>query len=252
MTDETTILPRQILCALGAWTDLDVLEATLPGGFSLDRAESRLEPDPRMEKAFAASADRVVPSMSDEDLSAIRDHAAVAYILCPRLTPSMARASAATTLALVKRLFEAGAVAIKSESGGIAHGRARWLELAQMSAADDPFDAALALYFAFVRRPLLAKPVYHSCGMHLLGEPDVEIEDRERVLEALDWIDTLAAYLLTEKPTDGVEDGHTFRRTEKDKRRVLRSHPCVRYERDDLFFNPYGYLRIEKVRRKGR
>ncbi len=82
--------------------------------------------------------------------------------------------------------------------------------------------------------------------MHLLGERDVEVPTREHILDALDWMDTLSVYLLTEQPPEGVEDGHTFRRSEKDTRRELRTHPCTRYAEDDFFYNPYGYLRIER------
>lgn len=243
------ILPRQVLCVLGAWRSLDEVDAIVASapGFTLDRDASTLAPDPRMERAFETSADRVTPSMSELDLAAIRDHQAVFYVLSPPLERSAARTSAAEGLALIARLFDAGASAVKCDSAGIAHGQARWRELATLAATGDADERAMALYFAFVRRPLLAEPVYHSCGMHLLGEPDVEIPTSEPILEAVDWIDTLAVYLLTEKPPEGVEAGHTFRRSEKDARRVLETHPCARYAEDHFFHNPYGYLRIIKA-----
>lgn len=248
MSGEPAILPRQVLCVLGSWASLDEVEAIVASapGFSLDRDESKLAHDGAMERAFEVAADRVTPSMTDADLAAIRDHAAVAYVLSPPLAQAIARDTAREALALIARLFDAGATAIKSESAGIAHGEERWQKLAELATSDDPIDAALALYLAFVRRPLIGDDVYYSCGMHLLGEPDVEVGTSEEILEALDRIDTLAIYLLAEKPPEGVTDGHTFRRTEKDPRRVLRERPCERYERSDFFHNPYGYLRIEK------
>ena len=249
-----SVIPRQVLCVLGSWASLEEVDAILAStpGFTLDRAESKLAHDASMERAFEVAADRVTPSMTDADEAAIRDHTAVAYVLSPPLEEGAARPLASAALALVTRLFEAGASAIKSESAGIAHGKERWQKLAELATSSDPVDAALALYLAFVRRPLISEDVYYSCGMHLLGEPDVEVGTREEILEALDRIDTLAIYLLAEKPPEGVQDGHTFRRTENDPRRVLRTHPCVRYEADDFFHNPYGYLRIEKPTPHGR
>ncbi len=246
-----TALPRQVLSVLGPWRSLDEVAKVIERapGFTLDREASALSNDARMEAAFEASADRVTPSMSDEDLRAIREHAAVAYVLSPPIEAAEAMDIARETLALIVRLFEAGAAAVKSESAGIAHGRERWLELAREAAGDDPEDSAVAIYLAFVRRPLLDEPVYYTCGMHLLGERDVEVPTREKVLDAVDLLDTLAIYLLTEKPPDGVEQGHTFRRSEKDPLRELRAHPCARYPEDDFFFNAHGYLRIERFHR---
>ena len=243
------IRPRHVVCLLGRWRSLDALEdlvARLTGdGLEVDRELSVLEADPRMKRSFELAADRRSPSITDDDRHAIEQHTAVAYVLSPPLPRGGERELSRRMLSVIAAALEdGGALAVKGESSGIAHGHERWLELARQSASSEPFVAELALERAWVRQPLVDREVYYSCGMHLLGEPDVEVPVSVEPHEAADWIATLALYLLTEKPEGGVGDGHTFRRNPSDARRVLRAHPCRRYPEDDFFFNPFGYLRI--------
>src|SRR4030095_5192172 len=98
-------------------------------------------------------------------------------------------------------------------------------------------------YAAFVRRPLSSGLVYYSCGMHLMGEADVEITaaDDDRGLE---WMDGLALSLLIDRGSARIRDGDTFGLQADSPRRVLRHRACTRYRDDDLFFNPWGYWRL--------
>ena len=43
--------------------------------------------------------------------------------------------------------------------------------------------------------------VYYSCGMHLLGKRDVEIEASLDVVDAVEWMDLLGLYLVGDQPT---------------------------------------------------
>lgn len=243
------VRPRHVVCLLGRFESFDALERVVHDvggpGFSLDREYSMLEPDDRMGRAFEVSADRTQPSVLEADWDAIAAHRAVAYVLSAPMERVTARATSARMLDVVAAAFEVGVTAVKGESSGIAHGRARWIELASKCHSSDPGEAALASLDAWVRRPIVSGSICYSCGMHLLGEPDVEIGRELDEHEILSWMDALAAYVLAEKPLGGVGDGHTFRRVENDPRRRLTAHPCTRYEDDDFFFNPYGYLRIE-------
>jgi len=110
-------------------------------------------------------------------------------------------------------------------------------------AATDRATQARPLYSAFVRRPLSSGLVYYSCGLHLMGEADVEITaaDDDRGLE---WMDGLAHYLLVDRGSARIRDGHTFALQSDSPRRVLRHRVCTRYRDDDLFFNPWGYWRL--------
>lgn len=237
---------RHVVCLLGGWSDFARVEEIVRAapGFSFDREYSMLEPDDRMEDAFEASRDRVVPSMTEADFEAIAGHRAVAYVLSPPLAPDKAQEVSAAMLGLTAALLESGGVAAKSESAGIAHGRARWIELARAARASDRLERASALMAAWVRRPLDDEGMLYTCGMHLLGEPDVEVEDPASPEEAVEWMDLLGLYLLAEKPAAGIRAGEGFRRGADGPRKVMQLVTCERYESDDFFYNPHGYLRL--------
>lgn len=236
---------RHVLCAVGNWKTFEAIDALAERfGFEVDHEFSQLTPDAAMSRAFDVSFDRVSLSVTPEDREAIAAHTAVAYVLSPPVTKKNAGKVALKTLQLVEALFAEGAVGIKNESAGIAHGKERWLELAAGAQSDKAVGAEL--YFAFVRRPLKsADGVFYTCGLHLLGEADVQISDSLEPFEAVSWLDALALYLVCERPPRGVHPGNTFVRTPTDAKRVMRFLPCREYENDDFFFNPWGYVRLE-------
>jgi hypothetical protein len=244
-----TFSSQHVMCVVGAELDLDkcaeMVAAVGGPGFELDTEYSRAEPDPRMSEAFEVSADLVVPSFTDGDREAVEAHRAVAYVLGPSAAAYEGFTVTRKMLAVVAALLEdGGGAAAKSESSGIAHGRDRWLHLASLAAsATDRSGQAPPLYAAFVRRPLSSGLVYYSCGMHLMGEADVEITaaDDDRGLE---WMDGLARYLLIDRGSARIRDGDTFGLQADSPRRVLRHRACTRYRDDDLFFNPWGYWRL--------
>jgi len=244
-----TVEPRHVVCVLGTWKKFDAVERVIAeiggDGFRLDTEYSQLEPDERMSRAFDASADRVEPSITKADEAVIAKHHAVAYILSPPLPAATAVAASTRMLAIIDALLSAGALAVKSESAGVAHGAARWRELAKRGRKKDLLERTNALRLAFVRRPIGDDDgTLYSCGMHLLGERDIELDASDDVQADIGWIDLLAVYLLAEKPERGVKEGEGFRREDAGERRVLRALPCKRYESDDFFYNPYGYWRL--------
>jgi hypothetical protein len=249
------IVPRHVLCVLGNWQSFYAVETVLArvggSGFKIDREFSQLQPDERMMDSFGASYDRVTPSMTDADWQAMESHSAVAYILSPYARAETALDISRRALFLIAALLENGGVAAKSESAGIAHGRERWLELAadyvRAAKNRDEHSQRAALYWAFVRRPIQDddKGVFYSCGMHLLGKRDAEIDFEMEVDSAVEWIDMLGLYLVAEQPQRPLRAGEGFRLRDAGPRRVMRFHPCARYDEDEFFFNPYGYIRLE-------
>lgn len=242
-----TVEPRHVICLLGGWKSFDPLDALLAkfDGWTLDREFSILDTDDRMPRAFEASGDRFVP-LAKSDRTAIEKHRAVAYVMGPRLARETSAGVSVTALKLVAAAFEAGATAAKCESSGIAHGKAHWKELAKDAAKKDPHTRAGALLRAWVCRPISDDEVLYSCGMHLLGEPDVELAPTGDAIADVELMDLLAIYQLAEKPARGLTDGEGFRPTEDSDRYVLRAKPCERYPGDDFFFNPYGYWLLDR------
>jgi hypothetical protein len=186
-----------------------------------------------MLRSFEASYDRFTPSMTAEDWQAVRDHSAVAYVLSPPLRKEQAVEISGRVLFLTAALLQAGGVAAKGEAAGIAHGRARWLELAtdyaQAVESGDAHATGAAFYWAWVWRPLLDEdePLFYSCGMHLLGERDVEIASSLDVEAACEWIDLLGLYLVADRPPRKVRSGAGFRLRDEGPRRIMRFEPCL-------------------------
>jgi hypothetical protein len=240
-----TVRPRHVICLLGEWKSFDAVEKLIAkyAGWEIDREYSQLAADDRMPRAFEASGDRFVP-LEKSDRTAIERHRAVAYVMGPRLDQATSAATSARGLALIAKAFETGATAAKCESSGIAHGAAHWTKLAKDAAKRTPQTRAAALLRAWVCRPINDGKLLYSCGMHLLGERDLEIAPSGDAIADVEWIDLVAIYLLAEKPERGVHDGEGFRPTADGERRVLRAKPCKRYASDDFFYNPYGYWRL--------
>lgn len=235
------VTPRHVLCVLGSGLDLDEVERLAEeAGFEVDREYSGDEPDPAMPDAFAASLAAV--SFTETDWTAVERHDAVVYLLSRPIFPFVAVDVARWTLELTANLLRAGATAVKNESNGLTHGRDRWLELAA-----DAEKSVPPLYRAWVKRPITdGGGLYFSCGMHLIGRPDIEIEasgDPDPG-DIADLVDGLALYLLTEDRARELQDGEGFRLAEDAPRWVLHRRPCERYAEDDFFYNPYGYWRL--------
>jgi len=255
------LLPRPVLCVLGADLDFDLVEKVAAeaggmAGFTLDDEYSEQEHDPQMPEAFEASLARA--SFTDADWDAVEEHDSVAYLLSrpmraftmppELLRPTLLEVSR-DALAVSAALLRSGATAVKNESNGIAHGRERWLSLAEQAVAATT-DAELAgvLYRASVKRPISTGELLYSCGMHLLGSPDVELmaipTTNGEVEDCVTLMDTLAMYLLTDERAAEMADGEGFRLTEDSPRWLLKHYPDDRHESDDIFYNPLGYWRL--------
>ncbi|MER7015569.1 hypothetical protein ABT324_29395 [Saccharopolyspora sp. NPDC000359] len=242
---QSSVQPLHVLCVLGSGMDLDGVEAAVRavGGpfFWLDRDESSTEHDPRMPKAFEACLAEL--TFTDADWEAVAEHDSVAYVLAQGGQDDAVHISE-RMLAVTAELFDRwGATAVKSESSALAHSRDAWLALA----ADA--DAPQSLRQAWVKRPILDDDVLFTCGMHLLGAPDVELQadgltDMNRQGEWVELIDGLTGYLHTEARAAHIRDGEGFRLAEDAQRWILNQQPCDRYPDDDIFFNPYGYWRL--------
>jgi hypothetical protein len=241
-------IPRHVLCVLGSGLDLSEMERIAAdfGGLVLDREHSEAEPDPRMPEAFKACM--AAASFDEADWAAVESHDTVGYLLSAPMMRDVAADTSRRVLAATAALLRSGASAVKNESSGITHGRDRWLALADRVADAKDEDLAGDLVTAWVKLPIYDGRVLYSCGMHLLGAPEVEIEVHEDhqddLPDLVTLLDVLAIYLLTDPRAQEIKDGAGFRMTEHAPRRLLRTGTCDRYDEDDFFFNPYGYVRL--------
>lgn len=98
---------------------------------------------------------------------------------------------------------------------------------------------------------------YHTCGMHLLGSPDVVISESllqlatresDSEIEAVVFLlHSFCLYILTECGDRGFVQGHTFSPDEEWPRLKVVWEECQDYDEDDLFFNPFGRWRFTQM-----
>ncbi len=244
---EPAVQPRHVLCFLGKSGNQAQLKQAVAGavrefatGFSLDEAYSTPEPDERMPKSFAVSRDRVASNAwSAADEKSVASHRSVLYVLGPRMNRQNAVQVSMAALLLVGHLVDAGAVAVKGESAGIAHGLDRWRELVRQGAeaikAGDRLAQQRIGRLAFAKRPLSDQGYLESVGFHLVGLPEVYVpQSLGTELQVVALMDAVAE----EMAQRGVAEVIKQRRA---------THTLLStYEEDDFKFNPYGIVRLAR------
>jgi hypothetical protein len=227
-------LPKLVLCVVGDRDFGEVAEGVLaPGGVELEVRDH----DPRIVEAFQASSFRPLPSLAPAELTAIGEHEKVVYLLSDHYGAAAGPEVARRMLGLGAELLAAGGLGMKCESSGIAHGRERWLELAAQ--ADD-----VALFDAFVQYLIGDAEDFYTCGLHLLGRPDL-VAARSLCQDPRDLAElfrVFALYLLIERPR--FASGHTFQTERAAPRYQVTWEVCRGYDEDDVFFNPFGRQRF--------
>ncbi|WCJ64611.1 MULTISPECIES: hypothetical protein [Agrobacterium] len=250
--------PRHILCFLGPENGLEVLRKSARAAvddfapdFSLDEDYSQDEPDDRMDRSFNVCWDRVDPDayqLTDEE--AVAGHGSVLYVLGPSMDAETAVNTSKNALRFVQHMLDNGAIAVKGESAGVAHGARRWKQLFEQSrgeaAADDGMALARTCRLAFARRPIGGDADgMMSVGFHLIGLPDVQVRftkngDQPSTNTEQLKIAALIDDIADQMARDGVEAAV------KDRRATLADD--TRYEEDEYKFNPFGVVSINDVR----
>lgn len=247
--------PRHVLCFLGEDNGLAKLLqsaraaiAQFGDGFTADEDSSQNEPDDRMVRSFNICWDRVNPDAYEEaDEDAVATHGSVLYVLSPPMTAETAVATSAKALMFVQYMLDHGAVAVKGETAGVAHGVRRWKELcAQGRGAGDSDDLlvlAKTCRLAFARRPIGDDTEgMASVGNHLVGLPDVLVtfvrkdeqqpSTNDEQLEIAALIDEIGDQMTHEGVDAAVAARHA---TLSDD---------TRYDEDEYKFNPFGVVTI--------
>jgi len=257
--------PKIVLCVPGPWSTKKELVRLGRLVSKVDESidlEFRDEHDERMTKAFEISHPRAEPSLDKKDFAKIEGHRSVVYLSSDNFGRTRAARVAHHMMHAARALLDAGGIAVKCESSGIALSAKRHRALTKE--ADEGFAALKgseaqkararltffdAMIRAYVFSPLGAEDgSLHTCGMHLLGHPDVSVEGPSSDAVAThELMRIFSLYLLAECDFDGVADGHTFRTTANEPRYRCKRVPCTGYEEDDLFWNRFGLLRLSRI-----
>jgi len=245
---KSSVKPRHVLCFLGGENArAHLAEAASSGieqfatGFTVDTKYSLDRPDSKMDRSFGVCWDRVEPrAWTSADEEAVRNHKSVLYVLSPPMTADTALTISTAALFLVEVVMRAGALAVKGESAGVAHGLARWRQLALRASAaleaDDDVALRRACRLAFAKRPLESEKYVESVGYHLVGLPEVYVAKAlASDLEKAAMMDTVADD-LGKRGVDAVL-----------RDRKARLSFASGYAEDDFKFNPYGIVYIDQL-----
>ncbi|HEY1066717.1 MAG TPA: DUF4261 domain-containing protein [Pirellulales bacterium] len=185
--------------------------------------------DPNLRRAFAAAG---YGRFTEADLAPLDSHTFTLYLV----TEGGSIESARKAMHAAQGLLNAGGLAVKIESSGVAHLSTSWKSFCD----DDDLHALFRAYVTFVGDD----GDWYTCGLHNLGLPDVSVEDDVTAQEAGRLLQAFAGYLLFEEPT--LNDGETFSVDAEAPLYRLQHVHCTRFE-DDLFHNPYGLWKLTPV-----
>lgn len=228
----------------GAWADRSAITTSIASGrkflfagmLMMDMQTQAIckleiyEYDPNMRRSFEVAGQGLI---SERVLQKIAEHRHTLYAIIN--SPSLETAN--WMLKVGTGLLEAGGLAIKVESAGLAHTAENW----QALAAD---SSPAALYQAFVTL-IGGTDSYYSCGMHNFGLPDVSLN---RIIEpqaARTILDEFNYYQLVERPS--FLDGHTFSTSAEAPSFKLSHCPYEGYDPSDPLYNPFGRWHLESL-----
>lgn len=160
-------------------------------------------------------------------LDAVAAHRTTAYLVFDEPDYEAAR----TAVRFVDALLDAGGIAVKVESAGVAHTAERWREL---GASDEAFDT----YTLFVQL-VGGDGRYFSCGMQNFGLPDAAVPSSLDLQEGAHLLNVFNVYRLAEAPV--LNDGETFSLApDAPYYRLTREPYDAGYDPEDVLYNPHG------------
>ena len=181
--------------------------------------------DPRLVDVFETLGQ---PWINEKDLARIANHRSTLWVLSADVSLNHAR----QMMKVGQTLLQAGGLAVKVETSGVAHSAQRWQSLAATSATETS-----PLYCAFVN--LLEGADYaYSCGMHNFGLPDVSLPQNADAQTSAEALHQFNQYQINALPR--FEEGDLFSLAEDAPRYALHFEACEAYEPEHPFYNPYG------------
>ncbi|WP_020059916.1 DUF4261 domain-containing protein [Bacillus sp. 123MFChir2] len=134
-------------------------------------------------------------------------------------------------------LLNAGGIALKIETVGLAYSKEEWKQLAN--------NKELFPVYSHVVNLIGDEKGYYSCGMQIFALPDAMVHSSISLEEAADLLNDFNLYYLVEKPK--LKDGDTISFTQNSPVYKLSQCNDYRYEQDDPFYNPCGLWKLEQV-----
>jgi hypothetical protein len=158
-------------------------------------------------------------------LDAIGAHQSTVYLIFDDAGYESARAAAR----FAGVLLQAGGIAVKVETAGVAHSPERWLEAC---GSEDPFDI-YRLFIVLVG----GDDCFYSCGMQNFALPDTQVPASPGPERGAELLNIFNMYQLVETPD--LNDGQTFSVAEDAPRFRLKRGPYQSGYEEPLH-NPHG------------
>jgi uncharacterized protein YegJ (DUF2314 family) len=178
--------------------------------------------DARMGESFETAGQGKLPP---DCLDKIRLHGSVVYLHFP-INLQEQRERVGKFTAAVR---QAGGIALKIESAGVAHTWESW-ESRLRGSLFDLYCCAIVL--------VGDKHSFYSCGMHHFGAPECELPNEMGAEQGADMINRFNFWQISERPD--LKSGETFSLAADQPQFRLELRSDDRHAPDDLFHNPHG------------
>ena len=227
---------KSVLCIPGPWPDHSAFAAAMAeagrylaaGGVLMDlQSQSAFNytfesADKRMAQAFRAAG----PQLSESLLKQIERHRSVLYLISFELNLAGANA----LMRAASAVLDAGGLAIKVETAGLAHTPAQWQEFCGTQ-AEHSAHQAFVVY--------VSGSTSYSCGMHNLGLFDASVAalNNEDANPAVELLRNFNWYQITEAPQ--LEAGMSFA-TQQSGPFYQLALAASRFVPTDPFYNAFG------------
>ncbi len=227
---------KSVLCIPGPWQDHNAFATAMAeagrylaaGGVLMDlQSQSAFNytfesVDKRMAQAFRAAG----PQLSEPLLKQIERHRSVLYLISFELNLAGANA----LMRAASAVLDAGGLAIKVETAGLAHTPAQWQEFCGTQ-AEHSAHQAFVVY--------VSGSTSYSCGMHNLGLFDASVAavNNEDANAAVELLRNFNWYQITEAPQ--LEAGMSFA-TQQSGPFYQLALAASRFVPTDPFYNAFG------------
>lgn len=236
----------------------------IPGGSDLVQQVKPLLNDDDIKFEFDSSDPTVadafkflLPKATAEEWEAVRQHKKVLYLISKIRSADKAAITAAKLIKTAASIVETVGAPLKCDTSGIAHTKESTIEICKQLDNEESVEFWAALFQTFVQYPIRSEDELYTCGMHVLGKPDVIISDSlletilggdpGKIQAAAYLFSSFCLYLLIECKDVQFVSGHTFRPAEDWPPIRVRWERCGTYEPDSLFHNPYGMWRFAEL-----
>lgn len=227
---------KSVLCIPGSWKDHNAFATAMAeagrylaaGGVLMDlQSQSAFNytfesADKRMAQAFRAAG----PQLSEPLLKQIERHRSVLYLISFELNLAGANA----LMRAASAVLDAGGLAVKVESAGLAHTAAQWQEFCGAQAQHSAHQA-FVVYVSGLST--------YSCGMHNLGlfDASTDAADPAQSHDAVELLRNFNWYQISESPQ--LQMGQSFATQQAGPVYQL-GLTAARFMPTDPFYNTFG------------